>query len=232
MSVLRDIITRVQFKCDDPDATYITSDYVLGFAQDVYEWLYNKLRLTDYQFDEQIIILPAVPAGTPDLVTFQQPSGPLEQLVQPRMVRWRLPGQDATYWIIADGPLDEVRDVAAAGLPVLDSWAWTRYILRLSNFSTALDLEITGNFLFDPLTATDSPLEISQTANRVLSCKLASEVGKAKGNDKWMNSYSADADDALDDLMIEITKADQGKTHRVGRMSRRQSNTTRLSAGR
>jgi hypothetical protein len=220
---LSDIASRVAFKLDDPDQTYVTPDYVAGFAQDVYEWLYNKLRLTGNQFAEEAVIVPNVNAGIPTLDGYMAAGQLLATLLQPRMIRWRLPGQDASFFRRADGPLDAVRDLPN-GIPVLDSWAFLRQSIKLSNFSTALDLEVTGDFLFDPLVAPESQLQIAMNMNRCFSCKLASEIGgKARGNDKWQTTYEADADDALDDLAIAMTKANQGKTERVARMSRVQA---------
>lgn len=216
---LLDIAARVRSKVDDADGTYCDDNYVLGFAQDVYEWLEGKLRLIDTNFDEGIVILPAVAAGTPDLNGFMATGQPLATLLQPTMVRWRLPGQDASFFRRADGPLDYIRDIAQPA-PQLDSWAWIRYSLKLAKFSTALDLEVTGEFLFDPLTATDSQIQINLLVNRAFACKIASEVGKARGNDKWVTTYSADADEAIEDLQIAMVKGDQPKTERVARMSR------------
>lgn len=230
---LHDIVSRVAAKCDDSDMTYITPEYVIGFVAEAYEWVYGKLNLTDDAFNEEIVILPAVPAGSPDLINYQQEGGLLEQLERPRMIRWRLPGSDATYWRRADGPLDAPRDMPQAGYPYLDSWCWLKQSVELSNFNTALDLEVTGDFLFDPLTDPDSPIEISKLANRALSCKIASEVGKARGNDKWVTLYSADADEAIDDLAIKLVKANQAISHRVARMSRgNQGNHTNINLGR
>lgn len=226
----QDIVSRVQFKCDDIDGTYITSEYCQAGAQDVYEWLYNKLRLVDSSFDTVVVVLPAVPAGTPDLTSYQAAGNPLATLVQPRMIRWRIPGQPDTQWRKADGPLDFQRDMPD-GIPQLDSWAWIRYVVKLSKFSTALDLEISGEFLFDPLTSTDNQIEIANNSNRTFACKLASEIGKARGNQKWETTYGADADEALEDLEIAMVKANQAKTNRLGRMSRSGS-TKRLSVGR
>lgn len=216
---LSDISARVRAKCDDPDGTYITDELILGLANDVYDWLFAKMKLTNSSFDDLIVILPAVPAGSPNLDSYQASAQPLETLIRPRMLRWRLPGTDATFFRRADGPLDYVRDIQN-GIPAIDSWTWERYSIGLSNFSTALDIEISGEFLFDPLTGPDSAIQISRTANRVLSCKIAAEVGKARGNDKWATTYEADALDALDDLDIALTKENQGKTARVGRISR------------
>lgn len=216
---LSDIAARVRAKVDDPDATYVTDDMILGLANDAYDWLFAKMRLTNSGFDDSIVILPSVPAGSPDLNQYQASGQPLETLIRPRMLRWRLPGTDARFFRRADGPLDYVRDIQN-GIPAIDSWTWERYSIGLSNFSTPLDIEISGEFLFDPLTAPDSQIQISKIANRVLSCKIAAEVGKARGNDKWVQTYEADATDALDDLDIALTKENQAKTARVGKISR------------
>lgn len=225
---VKDIIARVCAKCDDQDQTYITPEYVMGFMQDTYEWLFGKLRLTPSDFDEQIVLLPGVAAGTPDLSTFQGDGQPLSMLVQPRKIRWKLAGAPITQWCRADGPNDFVRDITP-GIPALDSWAWIKYNIQLSAFSTALDLEVSGDFLFDPLTDPDSQIQISIAANRCFSCQIAAEIGKARGNTQWVTTYSADAIDALDDLAIAMTKADQAKTARVGRMNRRGPGQNRMS---
>lgn len=229
MLLVKDIVGRVQSKLDDPDGTYITPEYVLGFVNDVYDWLFNKLSLTGSQFSEADVIIPGVAAGSPDLSQYQQPGQPLAMLVQPTMLRWRIPGLDESYFRKANGPLDAPRDLPAPGLPQLDSWAWVRYVIELSQCSTPLDIEVTGSFLFDPLTEPDDPVAIAMNANRVFSSKLASDIGAARGNDKWVAKYGNDADEALDDLAVLLVRARQATTHRVGRISRRGGNTSRLN---
>ena len=131
--LMSDIVTRVQSKCDDPDGTYITSDYVIGFSNDVLDWIFNQFALTGSQFDTNIIVLPSVTAGLPNLDQYQAAGQPLALMVLPRMVRWKLPGTDATYWRRADGPMDYIHDIQN-GIPQLDSWAWQRWSLKLSNY--------------------------------------------------------------------------------------------------
>lgn len=192
----------------------------MGFAQDTYEWLFGKLRLTGWDASEEIAVLPAVAAGLPNLDSFQASGNALATLVQPRMIRWKLPGQDPTFWCRVDGPLDYPRDIQG-GAAYLDSWAWLRYSIKLSNYSTALDLEVTGEFLFDPLTGPEDQIQISLAANRCFSSKIAAEAAKARRIDDWVTQYTADADEAFDDLAIAMTRANQGKTRRLGRNSRR-----------
>lgn len=220
MALLSDIIARVQSLLDDPDGTYIDDGYVTGFAQNVYDVLYNRMRLYGHQFSEIDVELPSVAAGTPDLSAFQATGKPLALMVQPRMIEWKLPGQDATYYAPADGPVDKVRDIVP-GITALDSWAWLRRKIFLSRFSTALDLRVTGDFLFDPLTEGASPIEIEINANPVLAYMIAEEIAGARGNDKWLALYKRKGDDAFDDLNIAMVKAQQATTRRVGKINRR-----------
>lgn len=231
MLQVKDIVTRVAAKCDDPDGTYVDFDYVMLFVDDTLDWLYGKLRLANTQFDEEVIVLPAVAAGTPNLDALMESGKALDGLVLPKFIRWKLPGQPTNYWRKADGPLDYPRDLDPGG-PYLDSWAFIRYSVLLAKFNTALDLELTGDFMFTPLTDPESYLTISSLANRTFSCKLASEVGKARGNQNWVTTYGADADDALDDLTIAMSKENQKKIHRVGRMNRSRTGTGNSSATR
>lgn len=229
MLKLRDITKRVQFKCDDPDGTYIDEDYVMGFANDVYDWMFNKLSLSGAQFSEEAVVLPDVTAGSPDLSKYQQEGQPLAGLIVPIMLRWRLPGQDNTQWRRVDGPLDAPRDLPASGLPSLETWAWVKYNILLSATSLAVDIEVTGSFAFAPLTDMNSAIQISMNANRVFSCKLASEVCKARNKPTLVQTYENDADDAMDDVMILLTRARQPTIHRVGRMSRSSGSSSRIS---
>jgi hypothetical protein len=225
MALLSDIISRVQYMLDDPEGTGDGDpDYITGFAQNQYDRLYNKLRANGHNFDQVTVELAAVPAGVPDLGQYQVPGGLLALMVQPRIVEWKLPGQDATNYFPATGPLDKVRDIVA-GIPQLDSWAWIRRKLLLSRFSTALDMRITGDFLFDPLTDGNSPIEIELVANPVLAFGIVVAVAKARGREQMKKDYEEDLIDSFDDINIALTKANQGKTRRVGRMSRREFGT-------
>lgn len=226
-----DVISRVQAKCDDPDGTYVTDEMVMSLLPEAYDWLFNKLELADSQFDQSVVVLPAV-NPSPDLSQYQADGQPLASLLQPRMVRWRLAGQTALQWRRADGPLNTPRDMQDGGYPALDSWAWSRYNILLSTFSVPLDLEITGDFLFDQLTSPDSQIAIGKNTNRALCCKVASEVGKRRGNDKWKVDYAADADEAVDDVVGAMVKARQADPARLGRITRGYYNRARTGFGR
>lgn len=219
-----DIVKRVQRRLDDEEGTYMDSDYVTGFVVEAYEELYNRLLSSGAEFDESIVELPGVPAGTGSLDDYMQPGAPLAQLLFPRTIEWKLPGQAVTYYRQADGPLDQVRD--ADPIPSLDSWAWSRSRVLLSQTSTALDLRLRGDFLFDALTANDSQIQMSRIAPVALIYLTCEAIGIARGNDKWTKLYGGKADDSVDDLTIIIVKEMQSKTRRVARMSHRMLSST------
>jgi hypothetical protein len=217
---LKDIIAQVQALHDDEEGTYVTPELVASHAQLQYQKLYNKLYLSDSQFDEDVIEITGVPAGTPDLSAFLKSGQPLEFLVTPRIVEWKLPGLDDTNYRVAAGPLDAVRDVSD-GMPSLDSWAWIRRNLKLSKFATALDLRITCTTMFDALTDPDSVIQIDNFATVALAYLIALAIAQSRNMPNMVKEYRQEADDAFDDLMIAKVKGDQSRTRRLGRISRR-----------
>lgn len=160
MLQIKDIVARVASKHDDPDQTYVMPEYVMGFVQDTLDWLFGKLRLANNQFDEQVIVLPNVNAGTPNLDAFMQTGQPLALMVLPKIIRWKLPGQLPIYWRQSDGPLDYPHDVDPGG-PFLDSWSWRAYSIELAKFNANLDLEVTGDCMFAAANDPDAQVVIS-----------------------------------------------------------------------
>lgn len=223
----KDIVARVQTKCDDPDGTYIDDTYVSGFLPDALDWLYNQLRLTDDQFSTAVIQLPNIDAGLDDLDDFQKVGGPLEFLTTPRIIRWKLPGLDATYYRRADGPLDYVRDMPE-GMAVLDSWAWQKDSIKLSLYAINMDLEVSGEFMFDPTISDESSISITKNMTSCMTARVAMAIGKARNVQTWVTTYELEADEAMDDLKMMLVKQQQGKTNRVGRISRATGSATRL----
>lgn len=205
---------------EDADGTYVTPDMVAGHAQQQYELLQNALEAaTNSQFDEQVIEVTNVAAGTPNLDALMAKGQPLENIISPRIIEWKLPGLDPTNYREAAGPLDAVRDVAA-GLPSLDSWAWIRRSIKLSNFAIPLDFRLTCTSLFDPLMGPDDVVEMERKAVPVLAIMVALAIAKSRGMPTMVQTYTQDLADAFDDLVIGMVKADQSKDRRVARICR------------
>lgn len=213
------VVTTVQSLCDDPDGTYIDFDYLLPLLDLNYGLVFNKLN-TGFDFDSQVVELPNIAAGTPDLSALNVAGKPLEFLIYPDTLEYKLSGQDATFYRPVGPPLEKPRDIVP-GIPYLDSWAFRGGVIFLSRFSAQLDLRLQGEFLFPPLTTGADEIRISKDIGGCLALKTAASVGKARGNPGWITEYTKDYEAAFDDVNIKMAKWQQRQTHRLGAMSRR-----------
>lgn len=219
---LDELIKGVQYDLDDPEATYADPDYILGFLPKTLKKLANKLNLADDAFDEQSVELPSVQAGTPSLQAYQQTGKPLAGLYNPRVVEWKLPGQDPSFYRPAEGPLDKIPDIAPPGTNALNAWGWIGKILVLSLFNVAIDIRVTGDFIPQPMVAMDDKSPFPVSVDVPLQTMLAWSIAKANGRDKLISSLGKDLEDEIDDVMIAMVKQQQGvPARRFGRMNGR-----------
>jgi hypothetical protein len=206
---------------EDPDGDYTTDAYLQGPLNLCYIELANKLRLCNPDFDEYVVELPNVPAGTRDLSAYSTKGKPLEFLLDaPRRIEWKIPGQDPSFYRPAEGPLNKVREILAPGIAALDDYAWTHLTIYLSLFSANLDLRVTGEFMLPPLTTNDQALLVGQSALPAMAYSIAHIIAMKRGNPGWIQQYGLKADENFDTLNIGMCKARQGKTERAGRMDR------------
>lgn len=219
---LSELIEGVQADLDDPEATWADQAYIMGFLRKAYKKLATKLRLTNNDFDERVIELPSVTAGVPDLSSYQAATKQLEFLIEPSIIEWRLPGLDSSHYVEARGPLDKVPDLADPGLPQLVAWGFIGRVITLTKFSTALDLRVTGTFLPAPMVQPDDQSQLPVAADVPLQTMLALACAEANSRAGLIKTLSANLADEIDDVRIELTKAQQGvPARRVGRMNRR-----------
>lgn len=206
---------------EDPDGDYTSDAYLQQPLNLCYTEIANRLRLCNPDFDEYVVELPNVPAGTRDLSAYSSKGKPLEFLLDaPRRVEWKLAGQDPVYYVPAEGPLNKVREILAPGIAALDCFAWTHLTVFLSFFSVNLDIRVTGEFMLPPLTDNAQSLLIGINALPAMAYAVAAAIAMKRGNPQWVQQYSIKADENFDTLNIGMCKARQGKTERAGRMDR------------
>jgi hypothetical protein len=164
-----------------------------------------------------------VQAGLPNLDDFANPNGAnpvLVDLVTPRYLEWKIPGQDKSFYRLAVGPVDEIVDLPA-GVPALSQWAWTSSSIKLSRYSVNLDLRLTGDFMFSALVDMNSVIKMFRALTPALVYRVAAVMAMAHTkNQTWITSYPKMAEDAFDDVFIEQVKGLQGKIRRVGSITR------------
>jgi hypothetical protein len=213
------IYTTVRSLIEDSMQDYADDAYLQAPLNLCYTEIANKLRLCNPDFDEYTVVLPNVAAGTPDLSWFSSKGQPLEFLIEPIRIEWKLPGQDPTFYASAE-KLSKIRDIAIPGISVIDCWTWTHLTIFLSLFNINLDIRVTGEFMLPPLSSGNDTALIGLNALPAISYAIAAVIGMKRGNPPWVQEYSVKADENFDTLNIGMTKGRQGKTERAGRMDR------------
>ncbi len=142
------VVQRVQTEFDAlGQDDWCDKDYILNFLSIHHEDVDNVLENLDLSYDTQVIVLPAVAAGTSDLSAFEQSGQPLSSIMYPIKLEWRFVGELDVNW----RPIprrDEVEDVltptpngpsATAGIA---SFEWRGGIIYLSPSSVATDIRV------------------------------------------------------------------------------------------
>ena len=209
----------VQNNLDDPQGTYLDSAFLDPKIQTVYERYASELTGTDSEYATDVVDIPNLTPGTPNLAPFQSPGQPLYQLVNPRRIDWKPAGLADAYYQLLEGPKDVLPDMIAQNYMVC--WEFRKYIIWLAPATINVDLRIRGDF--DPLALTtdDSVLDLHPRIGYAVACQVSSDVAKTRGNPNWIKQFGDDANNAIDFIGCQIVKADQGKVRRVGRQTQR-----------
>ncbi len=75
--------------------------------------------------------------------------------------------------------------------------------------------------MFASLASDQDAVSVTKNFGHALAYGAAALVGAVRGNQAWMQAYTLLQDNAVDDVMQYLTRKDQAKIRRVGRVSRR-----------
>jgi hypothetical protein len=215
---LSTVKSRVRSLVDDADASYATDAFLLPLINQKYEELYNRMLSTGAEFECKVVELFNVPAQTANLSAYALIGQPLELMIQPLQFEWKQAGLDPTNYKTAS-LVDRLEDVIPGQL--VDEWEWRAGVIYFTPSTLVLDLRIRGDFLFAALNADTDIVATTRNFGHALAYGTAALVGAVRGNQAWAQAYTLLQDNALDDIMQYLTRKDQGKIRRVGRMSRR-----------
>jgi hypothetical protein len=215
---LTTVKTRIRSLVDDPDATYATDAFLLPLINQKYEELYNRMLSSGAEFERKAVEIFSVAPQTPDLSAYGLTGQPLELMVQPLTLEWKTAGLDNTNYKTAT-LVDQVKDVVADQF--VDDWEWRAGIIYLTPCTLAVDLRIRGDFLFASLASDQDVISVTKNFGHALAYGTAALVGAVRGNQAWMQAYTLLQDNAVDDVMQYLTRKDQAKIRRLGRVTRR-----------
>ena len=210
--------SRIRALVDDPDSTYATDAFLLPLINQKYEELYNRMLSTGAEFERKAVELFNVAAQTQDLSAYSLAAQPLELMVQPLSLEWKMAGLDSTNYRIAS-LVDKVRDVTPDQF--ISEWEFRSGIIYFTPCVLALDLRIRGDFLFASLVSEGDQVTAGKNFGHALAYGCAALIGLVRGNQAWVQAYTMLQDNAIDDVMQYLTRKDQAKVRRVGRISRR-----------
>lgn len=215
---LSTVKSRIRSLVDDPDASYATDAFLLPLINQKYEELYNRMLSTGAEFERRVTKILNVPAQTPNLSAYALPGQPLELMIQPLQFEWKQAGLDPTNYKTA-ALLDKVKDVIPDQL--IDDWEWRAGVIYFSSCTLNVDIRIRGDFLFAALTTDSDSIAVTKNFGHALAYGTAALVGAVRGNQAWAQAYTLLQDNAVDDIMQYLTRKDQAKIRRVGRMTKR-----------
>ena len=215
---LTTVKTRIRSLADDPDATYATDAFLLPLINQKYEELYNRMLSTGAEFESKAVEIFSVQPQTSDLSAYDGAGQPLELMMQPLTLEWKMAGLVSTNYKPA-ALVDKVKDV----LPnqFVEDWEWRVGIIYITPCSLPVDLRIRGDFLFASLANDQDAVSAAKNFGHALAYGAAALVGAVRGNQAWVQIYTLLQDNAVDDVMQYLTRKDQAKIRRLGRVTRR-----------
>src|ERR1700694_4716856 len=125
---LTTVKTRIRSLVDDPDATYATDAFLLPLINQKYEELYNRMLSTGAEFERKSAEILSVPPQTTDLSAYDGSGQPLELMMQPLTLEWKMAGLDNTNYKTVT-LVDKVKDVLANQF--VDEWEWRGGIIYI-----------------------------------------------------------------------------------------------------
>jgi len=219
---LSTVKSRIRSLVDDPDASYATDGFLVPLINQKYEELYNRMLSTGAEFERRVVEIFNVPPQTANLSAYALPGQPLELMIQPLQFEWKQAGLDPTNYRIAS-LVDKVSDVTPDQL--IDDWEFRSGVIYFTPSVLAMDIRLRGDFLFAALETDSDVVAVAKNFGHALAYGTAALVGAVRGNQAWAQAYTLLQDNAVDDLMQYLTRKDQAKVRRLGRMTRRRTAT-------
>lgn len=214
---LGQVRARVLNLLDDPQASYLTPEFVDPLIQEVYDDANSQLASTQSSWDIDLVEAQAIPPGTPNLSAYQLGSGPLARLTaQPLRIDWKPAGADPSYYQLSTnyGVLPDLQPQEG-----LAGWEFRSNIIWLTPSSIALDLRVRGEFGPPPLSNDDSVLVSHPRMGYVVAYGAAAMIATVRGNQQWAFDYGQKAMEGMDEIMSQLVRMEQGQVRRIARQT-------------
>jgi hypothetical protein len=214
---LGQVKARVRNLLDDPQGSYLTDDFIIPLVAEVYDDANSQLASTQSSYDISVVEVIGVPPGTPNLSACQTGTGTLAHLMAPPLrIDWKVAGGDpSTYQLARNyGVLPDLQPQQG-----LAGWEYRSNVIWLTPASIEMDLRVRGEFGPPPLNSDDSVLTSHPRIGYVVAYGTAALIAAVRGNAPWVAQYEAKAAEAIDEIMEQLVRAEQGQVRRTGRQT-------------
>lgn len=188
---------------DDPERSWATDEYLRSFLNLAWRGLANELGACRMGFDERIVVLPNLGAGTQDLSAYLLPGQPLATLWQPIEVWERPAGGNDTQW----HPMQRVAAIVPdlPPQPCFGVWEYREGNLWFPPSSQPIDLQIRFEEIFPALADATQPLRIAG-AGHILGYSVAALAARSRGQRNMAADYAEEAQRHTGLLMLRLGK--------------------------
>lgn len=181
------IVKRVQILLDDPRGVRFTRDYILPYIDQENEAYEITLERLGIQQQEQIAILQTIGPATPpndgsnppiDLSNYLNPGQPLEFLLRPKMLWWKIKGYPDTGY--AQSNLVDELDDCAVGTIGCPQYRWAQGSIQVTPTGSAVTLRIAFFALATDLA--DSAQSVMRGIGFILATQVAAVIAAGNNN--------------------------------------------------
>lgn len=195
---------------DDPEQDWATDNYLRPFLNLAYRALAMQLGAYCIPFEDRVVVLPGMAAGTTDLGAFVQPGGPLAAMWQPVDLFERASGEDDTQW----RPMCRVSDLPPSGPQAyLEFWEYREGNIYFPPSNQVVDLRVRFEEIFPALAAPGDPIRITGGA-QALAYSAASLAARSRGNRELAVDLDALAQRETQALALRLVQESQRVTRR------------------
>ena len=226
------LVKRVQLELRDLGATWADPDFICQVLSVKNDDLEQELQSLDLNFDEQVVIIPAIPANTTDLSAYVGPGCPLEFMVSPILLEWRLNGEDQEEWEVVPNVQKVVDTDTGTGIPVspsttpvvssdtveIESWEWRNGIIYISPSQSVVDLRVRFQALPRDITA-DAPYSPIRGVVNILVYFVCWSIALSRGgeaSEKEAANFEKQMIRAKDAFIRNQLKPKMGQVQRLG----------------
>jgi hypothetical protein len=223
-----DVCSRVATLMDDPGQTVFDEAYVKPFLNQVWDDCSVELLALGMDYQEDVQVLNPVAALTTDLSTFQAAGQPLETMIVPTFMEWKIVGDDDINYVEVP-KRSRVPDVGA-GTRGIAGYEWRKNVVYIS--PSAVDTVVRVRFKAYSVDFADPTDSIMAGASNILAyatAELIDSPGVRNGNQgKAFIYWGQKKRESIDNFAVLLTKAKQGIRYRLGSNSGRARRRSRI----